>query len=384
MYYTRFLEEAVQDSIQDNPVTAITGPRQCGKSTMARKIIQAIPGSVYLDLQNPADLAKLTDPQYFFEMNRGRLICLDEIQRLPDLFPVVRSLVDQWGGNGHFLFLGSASRDLLRQSSESLAGRISFKELTPFLLSEIHSDQENDAYLLRGGFPRSLLARSDGSSFNWRQDFTGTFLERDLLQWSGFSTATMSRLWKMLAHLNGQTINYTSLGNALGVSSPTVRNYIDLLSGTFMVIPVLPYLTNLGKRLVKSPKIYLSDPGIVNALLDIQTGNQLLGHPGFGTLWETVILTQLRGHFAKAKISFYRTAQGSEVDFVWENFGKRIAIECKATLAPVLTRGNHQAIADIQPDESLIVCPVKQGWSLAPHIRVVNSSEMVKILESIS
>jgi len=186
----------------------------------------------------------------------------------------------------------------------------------------------------------------------------------------------------MLAHVNGQTVNYTSLGNALGVSSPTIHNYIDLLSGTFMVVPVLPHLPNLGKRLVKSPKIYLSDAGIVNALLDIQTLNQLLGHPSFGTLWETVILGQLRGHFANARTSFYRTAQGSEVDFVWETGGKRIAIECKATLSPSLTRGNHQAIADIQPDETLVVSPVKQGWPLKPGIRVVNPRELVEILES--
>jgi len=172
------------------------------------------------------------------------------------------------------------------------------------------------------------------------------------------------------------------LGNALGVSSPTIHNYIDLLSGTFMVVPVLPHLPNLGKRLVKSPKIYLSDAGIVNALLDIQTLNQLLGHPSFGTLWETVILGQLRGHFANARTSFYRTAQGSEVDFVWETGGKRIAIECKATLSPSLTRGNHQAIADIQPDETLVVSPVKQGWPLKPGIRVVNPRELVEILES--
>lgn len=380
MYYKRFLEASVLDSIRDNPVTVITGPRQCGKSTMARKIMQDIPGSLYVDLQKPADLAKLNDPQYFFETFRGKLICLDEIQRLPGLFPVIRSLVDEWGGNGHFLFLGSASRDLLRQSSESLAGRISFKELTPFLLSEISMDGQPEMYMTRGGFPRSMMARTDGTSFSWRQDFIAAFLERDLLQWSGFSTATMRRLWQMLAHVNGQTVNYSSLGNALGVSSPTIRNYIDLLASTYMVVPVLADLANLGKRLVRSPKIYLSDPGIVNALLDIQSFRQLLGHPSFGTIWETVIISQLRGHFPEAGISFYRTSQGAEVDFVWVSGGITIAIECKASVAPSLTRGNHEAIADIKPAETLVVCPVRQGWPLKPGIRVVNPAEMVEYL----
>jgi len=343
---------------------------------MARELIRSIPGVIHLDLQKPSDLARLSDPQYFMELNRGRLICLDEIQRKPDLFPLLRSLVDEWGGNGHFLLLGSASRDLLRQSSESLAGRISYKELTPFLFDEVAEQSQIESYMLRGGFPRSLLARTDPASFSWRQDFIGTYLERDLFQWSGFLPATMRRLWQMLAHLNGQLINYSSLGAALGVSSPTIRRYIDLLADTYMVKTVQPYLPNLGKRLVRSPRVYLTDTGLAAALLDIRTFSHWMGHPSFGSAWEAMVLTQLSGHFPMEKIFFYRSSQGAELDFILESGDKRMGVECKASLAPVLTKGNHQAISDVAPGETLIISPVKEGWRVKPGIRVVSLREL--------
>lgn len=240
---------------------------------------------MYLDLERPSDLEKLNDAEWFLSSQKDKLICIDEIQRKPDLFPLIRSLVDEWNRPSCFVVLGSASRDLLMQSSESLAGRIVYKQLTPFLWEEL-KDISIEKYFERGGFPRSVLATGDRISFDWRSSFIATFLERDLLQWINFTPATMRRLWQMLAHVNGQTVNYSNLGNSLGVSNQTVKNYIDLLKSTYMVDVVEPYISNLGKRLVKSPKVYISDSGIVAALLGayvhlkICRGIPLLGQPG--------------------------------------------------------------------------------------------------------
>jgi predicted AAA+ superfamily ATPase len=292
-YINRALEADIRTSLKRNPATAILGPRQCGKSTLARKILDEIKPSVYLDLERPSDIQKLQDPEWFLGSQSDKLICLDEIQRYPELFPVLRSLIDAEGRNGMYIILGSASRDMLKQSSETLAGRISFKQLTPFIWEEVNASKTLEDYLSRGGFPRSLLAENDEASYEWRRDFIMTFLERDLLQFAGFTPATMRRLWQMLAHSNGQTVNYSSLGNSLGVSHTTIRNYIDLLEGAFMVRQVLPYFENTKKRIVKSPKVYITDTGLINALLGLKDFIQVAGHPGFGSLWETTVLVNL-------------------------------------------------------------------------------------------
>ena len=219
VYISRIIEKQLVQSLNNNPVTGIVGPRQCGKSTLAKKILKQYKNVIYLDLERPSDLQKLSDPEWFFTSNKDMLFCMDEIQRKPDLFPLIRSLVDEWNKNGRFLILGSASRDLLRQSSESLAGRISYIHLSPFLWHEINQFDPIENYIFKGGFPRSFLQKNDELSLKWREDFISTFLERDLLQWSGFSTETMRRLWQMLAHTNGQMVNYTLLGKSLGVSN---------------------------------------------------------------------------------------------------------------------------------------------------------------------
>ena len=205
MYIPRIIENNIVSALKNNPVTGIVGPRQCGKSTLAKKILEPYNHVIYLDLERPSDIQKLSDAEWFFSSNKEKLFCIDEIQRKPELFPLIRSLVDEWGMNEKFLILGSASRDLLRQSSESLAGRISYIPLSPFLWQEINQLDNIDTYITKGGFPRSFLQKSKDVSFKWREDFISTFLERDLLQWSGFSTETMRRLWQMLAHTNGQT-----------------------------------------------------------------------------------------------------------------------------------------------------------------------------------
>lgn len=380
MYIDRLLEEKLIDSLENNPVTAITGPRQCGKSTLARSVLDKRGKTVFLDLEKPSDLTKLDNAEWFLQSQKDKLIVLDEIQRLPELFPLIRSLCDEWQQNGKFLILGSASRDMLQQSSESLAGRISYKRLTPFLLSEIRDNFSLNEYISRGGFPRSLLARDDNTSAGWLDDFIATFLERDLMLWSGFAPGTMRRLWQMTAHNNGQTINYSSFGNSLGVSNVTIRNYIDLLAGTFMVDIVPPYHKNFGKRIIKAPKVYVSDTGVTTRLLGLKGFEQISGHPAFGSLWEAVVLSNIKGHFPESNLSFFRTSNGAEIDFIVETDKGTYAIECKASLSPKLNKGNHFAIDTVKPDFVFIVAPVNEGWSLNESTSVVSVSELINLL----
>ena len=384
MYYTREIENEILESIAYNPVTAIVGPRQCGKSTLARHIAEKTGNEyLYLDLERPSDINKLDNAEWFLGSQKNKLICLDEIQRKPDLFPLLRSLVDQWGGKGHFLILGSASRDLLKQSSESLAGRISYKRLTPFLYNELKDFFQLQDYLSKGGFPRSLLASDNKQSFEWREDFISTFLERDLLLWSGFSPETMRKLWQMLANLNGQPVNYSMLGSSLGVSHTTVRNYVELLSSTFMLQLLPSFTASVGKRLVKSPKVYLNDIGITNALLRVPDFEQLAGHPSFGAAWESVVLINLTASFPQFNFFFYRTSHGAEIDIIVENGRKRIAVECKAGMLPKLSIGTYTAVEDIQPQVTLVVAPVDKGWSMKKDIEVVNISEAITIIRDV-
>lgn len=372
MYIHRFLEPGVSKSIQSFPVTAVTGPRQCGKSTLVKHMLDTYPESIYLDLEKPSDMRKLDDAEWFFTSQKDKLICLDEIQRYPNLFPIIRSLVDEWNRPGCFLILGSASRDLLKQSSESLAGRISYKRLTPFLWEELENDYPLEKYFSAGAFPRSLLAENSEVSFEWRENFITTFLERDLLQWAGFTPTTMRRLWQMLAHVNGQTVNYSSFASSLGVTSATVKNYVDLLTGTFMVEVVPPYISNLGKRLVKSPKVYISDSGITAGLLGLRNFTDLSGHPAFGSIWEQIVLSNLKGLYSDAEFFYYRTTNGSEIDFVMKVRNKVFAIECKASYSPVLSKGNYLAIEDVMPEHTFVVTPSADSWSMKEQIDAVS------------
>jgi predicted AAA+ superfamily ATPase len=320
----------------------------------------------------------LEDAEWFLSSQKGKLICIDEIQRKPELFPLIRSLTDEWNYNGAFLVLGSASRDLLRQSSETLAGRISYHTLTPFLWGEIAQIAEIEKYQAQGGFPKSLLASVPKVSFRWREDFISTFLERDFLQWAGFSPQTMRKLWQMLAHTNGQTANLSIFAKSLGVSNTTIKNYIDLLHNTFMVLSLPPYISNLGKRLVRSSKVYIADSGITAALLGLRDFTQIAGHPVSGSLWEQMVLTNLKGEFEEAEFFFYRTSGGAEMDIVMKHYETVIAIECKSTLSPALSRGNYSAIEDINPVATFVAAPIAKGWQLKPNIEVVSLAELIK------
>ncbi|MDX9694228.1 MAG: ATP-binding protein [Bacteroidales bacterium] len=381
MYYNRIIEKEIENSLTTFAVTALLGPRQCGKSTLAKHIISKIENTIYLDLERPSDLNKLNDAEWFLSSNKGKLFCIDEIQRKPELFPLIRSLVDDWGGKGHFLILGSASRDLLKQSSETLAGRISYHRLTPFTLPEIDAHHSFEDYFIKGGFPGSLLSKTMNESFLWRENFITTFIERDLLQWAGITPQLMRRLWQMLAHVNGQVVNYSVLANSLGVSSPTVRNYIDLLTSTYMLETVQPYLVNAGKRIVKSPKIYVSDPGLINSFTGVLSYNQLLGHISLGALWETIVLLHLKAYFPFISVYFYRTSQGAEIDFVLEYGSKVLAVECKATLSPSINKGNYISFTDVKADKLLIVIPAEKGWEKNKDTLVVTIPEALTFIQ---
>jgi len=380
MYIPRMLQEEVQASLLKNPVTAVLGPRQCGKSTLVKQMIAPLDDVLYLDLERPSDIQKMEDPEWFLSSQDDKLICLDEIQRLPEIFPLIRSLVDEHRMPGRFLILGSASRELIKQSSESLAGRISYKTLTPFLWSELSGIISLETYISRGGFPLSTLSNSDSDSYEWRLDFISTFLERDLLQFAGFTAVTMRRLWQMLAHNNGQTLNMSRLGESLGVSHTTIRNYVDLLEHTFMVKQLPPWKGNTNKRLVKSPKVYLTDSGITAALLQLNGFEQVAGHPVFGSLWESVVFMQLNAHIPHAEFSFYRTNHGHELDFILSFPDSIIAIECKASVAPSVSKGTYKALEDVNPDHTFVVAPVDKGYSMTKGIEVVSLSELVEKL----
>ena len=380
--YPRLLESQVEARLSEVPVVALVGPRQCGKTTLANLVLSRRPDAIRLDLERPSDLAKLADPEFFLSRHRDRLVCIDEVQRRPELFPVLRALCDETGANGRFLLLGSASRDLLRQSSETLAGRIAYLRLTPFLFSET-PDIPLPAQLWRGGFPRSALAAADEASAAWRESFARTFLERDLLLWEGFSPETMRRLWTMLAHENGETANFSRLGGSLGVSDHTVRRYVDLLQGAFMADAVPPFVSNLGKRLVKAPKVYLADTGLEASLLGLRSFDELYAHPGWGHVWEQFVLAQLRGHFPDAEIFFYRTSNGTEVDFVLRRRGRTIAVECKASSAPAITRGNTLALADIRPDRAFVAAPVPASFPLSADWTVIAPADLPFLFDSI-
>lgn len=376
----RNLTKSLKHALNHFPVAAILGPRQCGKSTLARHLLSELfeeAKTVYLDLERPSDLQKLEDAEWFLLNQKGRLVCIDEIQRKPELFPVLRSIADEDGSNGQFLILGSASIELIKQSSESLAGRIIYKRLTPFLWNEIHQETTIENYMVQGGFPRSVLADEE-VSMQWRESFITTFLERDLLQFAGFNSVSMRRLWQMLAHSNGQTANYSAIGSSLGLSHTSTRKYIDLLEGTFMVNQLKPYEGNTKKRLVKSPKVYITDSGITTALLNLRTFEEAAGHPVFGSLWESVVIENVRGHYPGLDYSFYRSSHGNEIDLVISDGISKIAVECKATLSPNVNKGNYSAIEDIGPAKTFVVIPVPEGYPGKDKIDVVSLSELIE------
>jgi predicted AAA+ superfamily ATPase len=386
-YIKRVITEGIKQKLQNIPAVIILGPRQCGKSTLAKAIISEIGNAIYLDLERPSDINKLTDPEAFFGLNANKLICLDEIQRVPELFPVLRSIIDENKRNGQFIILGSASPNLIKQSSETLAGRISYFELTPFLFKEISENNHLNRLRkvwLRGGFPRSYLTSDEKESFEWRLDFIRTFLERDIPQ-IGFRipAKTLERFWKMCAHLHGQILNSSKLGESLGLSHHTVRSYVDLFDQTFVLRVLWPYEANLKKRLVKSPKIYIRDTGLLHALLSIEDHNDLLGHPVYGASWEGFVIENILSLLPDWTASFYRTSSGSEVDLILAKGKRRIAVECKVSTSPSLNRGFWNAMDNLKFEEAWIIAPVKDAYPAERGVMIAPLQKFIDHLESL-
>ncbi len=358
----RQIEPFIEQGIAEFPAVCIVGSRQVGKSTLAKQLIQERQNSIYLDLENPRDLLKVQDLFGFCERFQDSLICFDEIQRLPEFFAPLRSIIDQRGRAGQFLLLGSASPKLLRQSSESLAGRITTFELFPISFEEGNGRYSLIQHILRGGFPKSLLAGSDGASWRWRRAFLRTYLERDLRGISaGCNPERMERFLSMLAHWNGQLWNQSIIAQSLGVSSPTVRSDLDLMIQTFFIRELKPFESNLKKRLTRSPKIFFRDSGVLTSILEIESEEDLFGHPAWGTIWEGVVIESVAQKLGdEGRISFYRTQVGAEMDLVIERGKRRICIECKTSSVPALSRGFWQSLEDLNPEKCFVVTPYEE------------------------
>ncbi len=383
MYLRRNLESELQKYLKIFPIVAILGPRQCGKSTLVKQLLMTESNVIYLDLQNLEDLNKLQDPRLFFKTNSSKTICLDEIQLVPELFSVLRSIVDEDRQNGKFIVLGSASRELVQKSSESLAGRIGYLNLTPFQIDEITTSVDLNTFWNRGGFPDSVLSENDEFSSIWRENFLKTYVERDLPQ-LGFQTPALQlrRFLTMCAHNQGQLLNLSKLGSSMDLTHPTIRKYIDVFEQTFIMRSLPPFEINVKKRMVKSPKIYVRDSGLLHQLLGIKNNEALFGHPIFGSSWEGLVIEQLVSAL-ECSAYFFRTATGDELDLVIELNGKILAIECKASTAPQPTKGFYRALELLQPYHTFIVAPINsESYQLQEKISVCSLNDVLKQLKS--
>ena len=368
--------------LEEMPALALLGPRQVGKTTLARAIAAESHDCVYLDLENPGDAARLADPGRYLELHADRLVILDEIQRMPDLFRVLRGQIDERRRRGrrsrHFLLLGSASDALLRQSSESLAGRILYTELPG--LDALEVEAEHESLWIRGGFPDSFTARSDAASARWRLNFVRTYLERDIPQFGVRVPAeTLRRFWTMLCHRQGGLLNASELARSLDVSVPTVTRYVDLLSDLMLVRRLPPWFANLGKRLVKTPRVYIRDSGILHSLLGLGTLDQVLSHPVTGASWEGFVIENL---IAAAPFGtdawFYRTRAGAEIDLLLHLPDRRLwAVEVKRSTAPRAGKGFEIAASDIGADERFVVYPGREPFPLSATTTVVPLADLM-------
>jgi predicted AAA+ superfamily ATPase len=365
----------VRAALRASPVVALLGPRQSGKTTLAREVLAAVKGERF-DLEDPRDEQRLAEPMTALEGLRG-LVVIDEVQRRPELFPVLRVLADRRPLRARFLVLGSASPEMLRQSSETLAGRVRFVEMSGFSLDEIEAVQWR-RLLVRGGFPPSFLARSDAVSFAWREDFIRTFIERDVtaLGVEVRSRANLRRLWSMLAHRHGQLWNGAELAGALGESYVTVKRHLDILTGALVARALPPWLPNMEKRLVKSPKVFIRDAGVLHALLGVASMRDLERHPALGASWEGFVLEQIVRRVGERNVFFWGTHGGAELDVLVTKGARRIGFEMKWGDAPKMTKSMHQALADLDLEQLNVVYPGPRGYRLAPRVDVVPISEL--------
>jgi predicted AAA+ superfamily ATPase len=384
--FTRLAEQTLRNALQRQAAVALFGPRQIGKTTLARRIAEGLE-TVFLDLESPRDLAKLADAENYLAAQQGKLVVLDEVQRQPNLFQVLRVLIDknrqQGSRYGQFLVLGSASIDLLQQSSESLAGRITYLELDGLNVLEVENSPFASQLWLRGGFPESLLAADNRASSTWREDFIRTYLERDVPQLGPRIPAnTLRRLWTMLAHLQSTTVNVSQLAKNLSLSSPTINRYIDLLADLLLIRKLPAWHNNSKKRLVKSPKIYLRDSGLMHHLLGINDEDALLSHPVLGASWEGFAIENILSVASSlCNAYFYRSQAGAEIDLLLELPDKKIwAIEIKRSSAPVLSRGFYEACEDIQPEKRFVIYNGDEQYPMKENITAISLKGMMELV----
>jgi len=378
--------EQLERGLDVHPIVALLGPRQCGKTTLARMYAEQtgqnrtngdVTTITRFDLEDPTDLAALENPKLVLQDLSG-LVIIDEIQRLPELFPILRVLVDRPDNATRFLILGSASRDLIQQSSETLAGRIAYIELTPFSLSEIQTMQSQRLWL-RGGFPPSFLARSDAASWQWRKQYVMTFLERDLPSLGiRIPPQSLRRFWMMLAHYHGQIVNFSELGRSFGASDTTIRRYLDLLNATFMVRSLSPWHENISKRQVKAPKLYFRDSGLLHSLLGIEDRDQLNRHPKLGASWEGFALEEVIRHYdaTPEECYFWATHSGAELDLLIVQGGQKVGVEFKYTDRPRSTKSMHVAMESLKLDALRVVCPTERSFPLGHGIEAIGLGDL--------
>jgi uncharacterized protein len=387
---TRRLRPYIEDRLKHMPAVVLLGPRQVGKTTLARGIAsrKAKSGALYLDLERPVDQRRLRDADAFLRAQSGKLVVIDEIHRAPALFETLRGIIDErraaGARSGHFLLLGSAAIELMRQASESLAGRVAYVNLGPIDALEFPPPVgDTDRLWLRGGFPDSVLASSDAASLNWRRDFIRSYLERDVPMFAPRMPAeTVGRLWTMLAHAQGSPLNQARLASSLGVTSPAVGRYIDLLVDLLLICRLRPWAGNVGRRLVRTPKIYIRDSGLTHALLDIETWEDVLGHPVAGASWEGFVIENLIAAAGERRTPyFYRTEDGAEIDLLFERGGKpEIAIEIKRSSAPTLSRGFHNARDALKVKESYLVHGGTDTWPDSDGVTAIGLVELMRRL----
>lgn len=367
------------------PAVAIVGPRQVGKTSIVKAIRDQLKNaSIYLDLENPDDLVKLTNPSLFLEPLENHTVILDEVQKMPTLFPILRGIIDKNRKPGRFILLGSASPELIRDSSESLAGRIAYLELRPFTFDEIKEKADFRKHWFRGGFPDALLAPDDDFSNLWLQNFITTYLERDLPLLGLKADPIMTRrLWQMTAHLSSQLLNMNSLGSSLGIHGTTIKNYLDFLESAYLIRRLPPFHTNIKKRLVKTPKVYIRDTGILHQLLGIYSFIDLSGHPIIGASWENYIIEQIDAISPNwADLFFYRTHDGTEADLVITKGGvPEILVEIKYSTTPKPSKGFYIAQKDLKTKKQYVICPVEEDYQLKEDVHVISYKNIAKIFE---
>lgn len=383
----RMLQSQIEQSLQRFPAVGLIGARQAGKTTLAKMIADGWRGeSLYIDLERPADYSALSEPERFLARHSKKLVIIDEVQLRGELFPVLRSLIDMDRHPGRFLLLGSSSPDLMQQSGESLAGRIAYHQLSPFLLNELSADKM-DLLWIRGGFPPSVLVDSDEASMQWRQDFIMTYLQRDLSM-MGYDIRippmTLRRFWQMLAHTHGQLANHSQIAMNMELSRQSIRKILDILQETFMLRQLQPFHINIKKRLIKSPKIYIRDSGILHTLIGINTLDDLMKHSMIGASWEGFCMEQILNQMPRGwEAFFYRTAANAEVDLILQPQFEQspICIEFKHSQAPKLAPGFWSAIKDLRPQASYVIYPGATVYPITKSVEALPLTQINKIWE---